>query len=76
MQFLLELWNLIYIEIINNDGVDVETAKEVALKTLDYFTDKQKNYYDIQIILTNENSDMDGYPKMGYKHKTSESIVW
>lgn len=67
---------LIYIEIINNDGVDVETAKEVALKTLDYFTDEQKKFYDIQIILTNENSDMEGYPKMGYKHKTSESIVW
>lgn len=66
---------LVYIEITFNEDVSVETAKEIATKTLDNFTDKQKKYYDIQFILSNE-KDIEGYPELGSKHKSSENIVW
>ena len=66
---------LVYIEITFNDEVAVENAREIAEKTLDYFTDKQKEYYDFQFILSNE-KDLEGYPELGSKHKSSENIVW
>jgi preprotein translocase subunit SecF len=71
-----EQGRLIYIEITFKEGVSLETAKEIASKTLEYFSDKQKSYYDIQAILTNKNEEAEGYPKIGYKHKTSEEFVW
>ena len=45
---------LVYIEIEFNEDVSVETAKEIASKSLDYFTDKQKSFYDFEFILSNE----------------------
>lgn len=67
---------LIYINITFNDGVSIDTAREVSNKVLEYFDEDEKKYYDMELILTNENKDSEGYPEMGYKHKTSESIVW
>ena len=66
---------LVYIEIEFNEDVSVETAKEIASKSLDYFTDKQKSFYDFEFILSNE-KDAEGYPELGSKHKSSDSIVW
>ena len=66
---------LVYIEITFNEGVSVESAKEIAAKSLDFFTDKQKSYYDYQFILTNE-KEAEGYPELGSKHKSSDNIVW
>ena len=67
---------LIYINITFNEGVSIDTAREVSNKVLEYFDEDEKKYYDMELILTNENKDSEGYPEMGYKHKTSESIVW
>lgn len=67
---------LIYIELTLKDGVVIDTAKEIAAKTLDYFSAEEKAYYDIQVVLNNENKEMQGYPKIGYKHKTTETLVW
>ena len=67
---------LIYIEIEYNDGVELDSAKETANKVLEYFDEDELAYYDIQFILTNKNDEASGYPEMGYKHKTSDSIVW
>lgn len=66
---------LVYIEIEFNEGVNVDSAKEIATKSLDYFTDKQKSFYDFEFILTNE-KETEGYPELGSKHKSSDSIVW
>lgn len=66
---------LVYVKITFKEGISVENAKEIGNKALEYFSDDEKKYYDIQIMLLNE-KDSEGYPKVGYKHKTSESIVW
>ena len=49
---------------------------EYANKSLEYFSDKEKEYYDIEIILSSVNNNSEVYPLFGYKHKTSTSIVW
>lgn len=54
-------------------GTKVEDAKKIADKTLEYFSDDQKEYYDIQVFLT---SSDENYPYIGYKHKTSKEFKW
>ena len=66
---------LVYIEIMFNEDVSVENAKEIAAKSLEYFTDDQKAFYDFEFILTNE-KETEGYPELGSKHKSSDNIVW
>ncbi len=56
-------------------SVPKDIAIQYANKTLEYFTDEVKSYYDIQIfLLTEEESEI--YPMIGYKHKTSGTYVW
>lgn len=66
---------LIYINLTMKEGVAVDTAKEISNKTLDYFSEKEKAYYDIQVII-NCSKDAEGYPFMGYKHKSESGFVW
>lgn len=66
---------LVYIEIMFNEDVSIENAKEIAAKSLEYFTDDQKSFYDFEFILTNE-KETEGYPELGSKHKSSDNIVW
>lgn len=67
---------LINIKLTMTDGVNINDAKEISKKVLDYFSDDDKKFYDIQIFLKNENDKMEGYPKIGEKHKSIDSIVW
>lgn len=67
---------LINITITVKDEIDRDTAKGYAEQSLTYFTDEQKGYYDIEIILASENDNSEVYPLFGYKHKTSSSLVW
>lgn len=67
---------LIYLSFKMKDGVSVDTAKEISTRTLDYFDEEEKSYYDIQVIISSVNEESQGYPFMGYKHKTEETIVW
>lgn len=64
---------LIYIDIVVGD-IEIDKAKEISNVILECLSDKEKAYYDIQVIITSK--DKEGYPITGYKHKTSESIVW
>ncbi|MCI8445226.1 MAG: hypothetical protein HFG15_02190 [Bacilli bacterium] len=58
------------------EGVSVEDAKKIADGTLSSFTEEQKEYYDIQIILTQDTVKDTSYPYIGYKHKTSKGLFW
>ena len=65
---------LIYIDIVVGD-IEVDKAKEISNIILECLNDKEKAYYDIQVIITSKDNK-EGYPITGYKHKKSESIVW
>ena len=66
---------VIYITIKTNDETDQETAKSLGGKTLDALTDAQKSYFDIQILIDNDNNK-EQYPILGYKHRAKDSITW
>ena len=42
---------------------------------LDKLEDKEKQYYDIQVFIVSDKKS-EVYPIIGYKHRTSEALVW
>lgn len=67
---------LINIIIELEDTLDVNTAKEYANKTLEYFTSEQLSFYDLQVYLNSANEESENYPLIGYKNKNSEQLIW
>ena len=66
---------IIYIEVKVNKDVTVDNAKSLANDALKVFTDDEKAYYDIQVIIENpENTEK--FPIMGYKHHTKSDYSW
>ena len=54
---------------------DLAGAKEFGNSTLQVFTDEQKSYFDIQVLITNT-ANPDQFPIIGYKHKTKGAFTW
>lgn len=75
IDYLLE-GRLINITIKVKDEVERDIVKGYADQSISYFSDDEKKYYDIQVLITSENKQSEKYPIIGYKHKTSESLVW
>jgi hypothetical protein len=58
-----------------NGDVGLDAAKNLGNSTLEIFSDKEKAYYDIQVLIENDTST-NQFPIMGYKKSSSEGIVW
>ena len=69
---------IIYLTIDLSELINLNDAKTLAIKSLDALGEDEKNYYDIQFIITaKEVSDENSlYPTMGYKAASSSQIVW
>lgn len=63
---------IIYVD----DDLNIATAQEYANKIIQHFSDELKTYYDIQILIDSKNEESENYPIIGYKHKTTDMIVW
>ena len=50
-----------------------EDAKKLSDILLEKISDKNKEYYDIQILIDTEEEN-DNYPIVGYKHKTEDKF--
>lgn len=66
---------LIYITIKVNGETSLEDAKNLGAKTLEPFSDAEKQYYDIQVLIEND-VNTSQFPIIGYKHHTKTSLVW
>ncbi len=66
---------IINITITVKPDLELDKAKESANKLLEIFTKDELEYYDLQVFLVSS-SESENYPKIGYKHKTSDAIVW
>lgn len=53
---------------------DINEAKELAVSILGKFSEAEIKYFDIQVFLTGDNKEV--YPKIGYKHESSVSLIW
>lgn len=59
-----------------DDDLVVSEAKNYSEKIIEHFSENIKSYYDIQILIDSANDESENYPIIGYKHKTSDSLVW
>ena len=66
---------LIYVIAVVNDDVSKEDARGLGDKTLEFLSDQEKVYYDVQILLDNK-GNKDQFPIIGYKHHTKNAISW
>ena len=62
-------------EIKVSNETNIDEAKNLSNIILEKIDDEDKNYYDIQVFLVSD-EESEVYPKIGYKHKTSNSFVW
>lgn len=56
--------------------VDVITSKGYADKILENLSDDITKFYDIQVMITNEDEENQNYPIIGYKHKTKAGFTF
>lgn len=63
----------VYIKV--TEDTNLETAKSLGDKALEEFSDKEKKYYDIQILIENDKNE-NQFPIIGYKHHTKDKITW
>lgn len=66
---------IIEINMTVKEDTTLEAAKELGNKTLEYFSDKEKAYYDIQLIIQSK-KETNQFPIIGYKHHNREAISW
>ncbi len=70
---------IIYIEIVYTDTTSKDKAKEIANKTLDYYDDEVKKYYDFGYILSQDKKDSEedtSFVIAGTKHPESDTISY
>ena len=66
---------IIYIDVVVNDDVSRDAAKDLGNKALEVFSDSEKSYYDIQLLINNK-GNQGQFPIIGYKHHKKSAIVW
>lgn len=69
---------IIYITIDVANAVEKNTAKSLANQALEKFSEEEKNFYDIQFLITctKEEAEEKAYPIEGYKNSSSTNVVW
>jgi preprotein translocase subunit SecF len=57
-------------------SLEKDDAKEYGDKVLEYFSDEEKEAYDIQIFVTCDSEEDNPYPIIGYKKAKIDHITW
>ena len=74
---LIVTGRIIYITIQFNEDVDLETAKSVALKSLESFSEEELAFYDFNFTLKKNTSDkVEGFLISGARTKNGSGLVW
>ena len=58
-----------------SDDVDFDKTKDIATKSISKIDKKNIKFYDIEFFV-DAKKDSKIYPRIGYKHKSSENFVW
>lgn len=68
---------IIYLTIELKEGT-TEDAQAIAIKSLEYLSTEEKEFYDINFIFTNtaEDDNAKFFPLMGYKKSDATLISW
>lgn len=66
---------IIYITVDAKDETTLEVAKNMGPAVLEEFSDNEKAYYDIQLLIKNS-ANAAQFPIIGYKHHGKTSFAW
>lgn len=67
----------IYIDIKFTADTTLEDAKTLAESTINIFSEEVLNYYDVNLIISNESEkDADKYTLMGARNSKGSGIIW
>lgn len=66
---------IIEVIITVQDDTSVDNAKGLNTKVLDSLTNKEKEYYDVQMFVKKD-TDAADFPIIGYKHHAKDSFSW
>ncbi len=66
---------IVYINVKTNGDVTRDSAKDYSNRTLEVFSEEEKNFYDIQFLIDNAENGAQ-FPIMGYKHHSKQEISW
>ena len=58
-----------------NSDVEFDTVKNTATKVISKIDKKNLEFYDVELFV-DAKKDSKVYPRIGYKHKTSENFAW
>ena len=68
---------IVYIKINFNNEATLTEAKTIAVKSLDKFSEEEKNFYDFSFTLYQESSEnVEGFRIMGAKNVNGTNLVW
>ena len=68
---------IIYIKINFGDKATLTDAENIALKSIDNFSDEEKGFYDFHFTLKQEATDKsEGFLIMGAKNVNGSNLVW
>ena len=68
---------IVYIRIIFSEKASLVDAQSVAVKSLENFSDEEKEYYDFEYTLKqNTTESSDGFLIMGAKNVNGTNLVW
>ena len=67
---------IIKIIVVLDEDADLEKVKQVSNEAIALFSQKNLEYFDIEIYVESKNKESEVYPKIGYKHKSKESFAW
>ncbi len=73
--------NLVDIIVEVADTTNFSDVKKMGKEILAVFTDEEKKYYDLQLMVKSDKKESESYPQIGTHHKeidgkTNEDFVW
>lgn len=67
---------LINFQIEVKSSTKVSEAKKLVSNIIESFDNDTKKFYDIQVIIIENDEQSKNYPVFAYKHKTNDKFVW
>ena len=64
----------IFIEL--SKDVEFENISELSAEAVNNFSEKNLEFYDVEIFIDSLNEESEIYPRIGYKHKTNSDFTW
>ena len=59
-----------------NDDISKDNAKKIGNEVLNYLTEEQLDFYDVQVYIKKEDEAKNDFPIVGYKQNTQKNITW